>query len=85
MDSSKRPVQYFTDDYLKQCQKMTPLQIVKFLEDFRELHLSLDKKEDSVSISIRMPKSLLQGLKQKAKLEGKAYQTLLKEVLKKAI
>lgn len=49
------------------------------------LHLSFNKKEESVLISIRMPQSLLKGLKQKAKIQGKAYQALLKEILKKAI
>lgn len=33
----KRPVQYFTKEYLQQCKKMTPMQIIQFLEEFREL------------------------------------------------
>ncbi len=32
-----RPVQYFTDEYLAQCQQMTAQQILQFLEDFRLL------------------------------------------------
>ncbi|MEZ5539796.1 MAG: hypothetical protein R3E63_07585 [Pseudomonadales bacterium] len=32
-----KTTQFFTDDYLQQCQKMTPAQIVQFLEEFRLL------------------------------------------------
>lgn len=33
-----RPVQHFTSEYLEQCRRMTPDQILRFLEDFRRLH-----------------------------------------------
>jgi hypothetical protein len=31
-------IQYFSDDYLKECKKMKPYDIVKFLDEFRQLH-----------------------------------------------
>jgi len=46
----KRPVQYFTREYLERCKTMTPLEIIEFLEEFQELmSLSLEKslKKDS--------------------------------------
>ena len=33
----RRPVQYFSKEYLKKCQSMTPDQIIEFLENFRTL------------------------------------------------
>ncbi len=35
MNKNQRPVQHFSPEYLKQCQAVTPAQIVQFLEDFR--------------------------------------------------
>ena len=31
-------IQYFSDDYLKECKKMKPYDIIKFLDEFRQLH-----------------------------------------------
>ena len=84
-NKKEKPVQYFSKEYLNQCKKMTTPQIVKFLEDFRELHLGLNKKEKSTLISIRIDNVLLQTLKTKAELEDKPYQTMIKEILKQAI
>jgi hypothetical protein len=33
----KKAVQYFTAEYLKECAKMTPDQIIDFLENYRLL------------------------------------------------
>lgn len=33
----KRPVQYFSKEYLEKCKQMTPDQIVEYVENFREL------------------------------------------------
>ena len=35
--NKKRPVQYFSKEYLQKCKALTPLQIIQFLEDFRIL------------------------------------------------
>ena len=37
MSPQNRPIQYFSPEYLKQCKKLTPDQIVQFLEDFRRM------------------------------------------------
>jgi hypothetical protein len=36
-DSNKRPVQYFTAEYLELCKSMTPDQIIEFLDNYRIL------------------------------------------------
>ena len=33
-----RPVQYFSDEYLERCRKLSPADIVRFLDDFRRLY-----------------------------------------------
>jgi len=38
--SDLRPVsvvQFFTDDYLEHCRQLSPVDIVRFLEDYRQL------------------------------------------------
>jgi hypothetical protein len=42
----KRPVQYFTKEYLETCKAMSADQIVEFLEGFREL-MALTLKPDT--------------------------------------
>jgi len=76
-----RPLQYFTDDYLEQCKKMKPEQVLQFLEDFRELQKSL-KPVKSKLISIKIPEDLLESFKAKANHAGRPYQTLIKELMR---
>jgi len=33
-----KAIQYFSDEYLNECKKMKPYEIVKFLDEFRQLH-----------------------------------------------
>jgi len=39
-----RPIQYFTPEYLDQCEQLSPQQIVQFLEDFRQIAASQHKE-----------------------------------------
>lgn len=47
-----RAIQFFTAEYLEECKKLTPEQIIQFLEDFRkqyatsEIDTSLVQKTD---------------------------------------
>lgn len=50
-----RPVQYFTDEYLAQCQQMTPIQILQFLEDFRLLFAESTAKQTAYLIEEKPP------------------------------
>ena len=49
-----KTVQYFSDEYLRQCQDMTPDQIIRFLDDFRQLH-GAETRSSSKLISIKVP------------------------------
>lgn len=76
-----KPVQYFSPEYLKQCQKMSATDRLKFLEDFRQLQ---DKRPPPKSrlISLRIDEALLERFKEKAKEKAMPYQTLLKNVMR---
>lgn len=76
-----RPLQYFTEEYLEQCRKMKPEQVLQFLEDFRELQKSR-KPVKSKLISIKIPEDLLESFKAKADHIGRPYQTLIKELMR---
>lgn len=90
-----KTVQYFSDDYLDQCKSIKPEQIVKFLEEFRALHLRTkhvaqtphqpllkEKPTKSKLISIKIPEDLLKEFKSKAQLAGTPYQTQIKKLMR---
>ncbi|MBU2530319.1 MAG: BrnA antitoxin family protein [Elusimicrobia bacterium] len=72
-----KSVQIFSKDYLEYCKKMTSAQIISFLEDFRNLHLSKGKPKSRL-ISIKIPEIMLKSFKSKAQLSGMHYQTQIK-------
>jgi predicted DNA binding CopG/RHH family protein len=81
-----RPVQYFTKEYLDQVKDATPDQIVRYLEEskqvyFAGLNQNAEKQEASTLISIRIPKDLLEAFKAKAELRNIKYQTLIKKLM----
>ncbi len=65
-DRPIRPVQYFSDEYLEQCKQMKPAQILRFLDEFRQLY-SPARRRASRSISLRVPEHLLEAFKAKAR------------------
>jgi hypothetical protein len=76
-----RPVQLFTDEYLEQCRGMTADQVIRFLEDFRNLHAG--RPTGSKLISLKVPEDLLQAFRQRAKLAGVPYQVQIKRLMRK--
>ena len=76
----KKPVQYFTKEYLEQCKSMTPEQIIEFIENFRLLVSHVPEK--CHLISLKVEPSLLNAFKQKAKLHGVPYQTEIKKLMR---
>lgn len=78
----KRPIQYFSKEYLERCKGMTPDQIIEFLENYRVLMADVTEKEKSQLISIKIEPSLLKLFKYKAKLEGVPYQTQIKRLMR---
>lgn len=76
----KRPVQKFTAEYLKHCSKMSYKQRAQFVEDFKKIYYS--QQDESVLISMRMPRSMLNQLKTAAESQGIKYQTLIKDLIR---
>ncbi len=74
-----KTVQYFNDDYLQQCRKMSADSIAEFLESFRLMHAPTDKMK---LISIKIPESLLIAFRQKCNLNDLKYQTQIKALMK---
>lgn len=77
-----RPVQYFSEEYLRRCSGMKPGQVLAFLEDFRLLH-SRKAKPKSRLISIKIPEPLLTAFREKARQAGVPYQTQIKIIMEK--
>jgi hypothetical protein len=76
-----RPVQYFTDEYLVNCKKMSPASIARFLEDFRLMAAERSKTNPQKLISIKMPQELLRAFRGRCEVEGCKYQTKIKELM----
>jgi predicted DNA binding CopG/RHH family protein len=73
-------VQFFTDEYLEQCRGMTADQVIRFLEDFRNLHAGRPTR--SRLISLKVPEDLLQAFRQRAELAGVPYQAQIKRLMR---
>ena len=80
-----KAVQYFSDEYLLQCREMSTESIVEFVEGFLKLHGNVGKPTRSKLISLKVPEDLLEVFRAKAKLEGVAYQTLIKRLMRQWI
>jgi len=76
-----KALQIFTKDYLIESSKMSPQQVIEFLEGFRSL--ATVKAQSSRLISLRVEENLLDSFKRKAQLEGVRYQTKIKELMRK--
>ncbi len=76
----KKPVQYFNHEYLERAKKLTPEQILQFLDDFQQL--MAETPEKCKLISLKIEPSLLRAFQTKAKLSGVAYQTQIKKLMR---
>lgn len=76
----KKAVQYFSKKSVEQSSKMTPDQVLEFLENYK--NLVCKKPEKCQLISMKIEPSLLKAFKQKAELEGFHYQTKIKELMR---
>ena len=73
-----KPLQRFSDEYLESTRGISPEQVVRFLDEFRQIHAP---KRPSRLISMRVPEPLLASFKNKCELEGSRYQTRIKELM----
>ena len=75
-----KTVQYFTPDYLENCSKMKPEQILKYLEDYKTIYYQ-SKPIKTKLISIKIPEDLLGAFRAKSDLNGVKYQTQIKNLM----
>lgn len=78
---TERALQMFTDEYLEYSKRLTPRQIADFLEDFRQI-AAAGKPQKSKLISMKVPENLLNAFKMQAKMQGRPYQTIIKELMR---
>lgn len=78
-----RPIQYFSDEYLEHCKKLSATEIAEFLEGVRILSEAERIPDKSILISIKIPKPLLSTFRTRCAAEGIPYQTKIKELMKK--
>jgi predicted DNA binding CopG/RHH family protein len=67
----------------KDAGPISPWQALQFMEDMRVLYSAKD--EPTRAISLRVPENLLWLLKTRAAIEGKKYQSLMIEILRKGL
>ncbi|NUN07079.1 MAG: hypothetical protein HUU57_15125 [Bdellovibrio sp.] len=67
----------------KEPQGITPEAALQFLEDMRIMASEVD--EPTVSISLRVPGNVLRSVKFKAKHDGKKYQSLMIEYIRRGL
>ncbi len=73
-NSSKKKIKSLT---------ISPEEAVRFLEDIRVM--ASDINESTIAISLRVPANVLRSVKTKAKSEGKKYQSLIVEYIRKGL
>ena len=73
-------LQKFSDEYLGRCKDLSIEEKLDYIENFRLMHSEIHAP--SKLISLKVPEPLLNSFKQKAKLEGVAYQTQIKKLMK---
>ena len=76
-----KTIQFFSDHYLAQCERLSTEQIVRYLEDFRMVNMPI-KKPMSKLISIKIETDLLEAFKTKAHLDGIPYQRRIKAIMR---
>ena len=75
-----RPIQYFSEDYLRHCSEMTSEQIVVFLDQFRLLNAKTGKLKSRL-ISLKVDETLLHAFRTQSQLLGVPYQTQIKRLM----
>ena len=76
----ERPVQYFSDEYLKRSKELSPDQVLQFLEDFSMLHSH--EQEKCQLISMKIEPSLLRAFKIQCELLDIPYQKQIKKLMR---
>ncbi len=75
-----RAQQKFSKEYLEQSSKLSPQEILQFLEDFKNLHQK-NRKVKTKLISIKVQEDLLHAFQTQCQLKGLKYQTQIKALM----
>lgn len=67
----------------KKKSKVSTAEALEFLDSLRKLHDERD--EPTQAISLRVPDNILRAVKVKAKFEGKKYQSLIVEFIRRGL
>lgn len=79
MTDFQRPVHRFSDAYLERCRKLSPEDIVRYLDEFRKVHGAASARSRLISLKVQEP--LLAAFKTKSRLKGVRYQTQIKRLM----
>lgn len=79
-----RPVQFFSEEYLERCKRMTPEQILRFLDEFRRLQAPA-RPPGTRLVPVEVPEDLLQAFRDKAREHGVPFQTQLERLMQQWI
>jgi predicted DNA binding CopG/RHH family protein len=77
-----KPIQYFSDEYLERCKKMSTKEILEFLECYRIMHTPDDP---TTRVGLRIPQAMLKTFRTKCELSGVKYQTQIKNLMREWI
>ncbi len=72
------------NNFIKQCLKLKSHEVIKILEDYRNLGNipEIKAKDESILISIKMPQSLLTEFKAACVSKNLKYQTQIKTLMR---
>ncbi|MES2769029.1 MAG: hypothetical protein V4596_07780 [Bdellovibrionota bacterium] len=72
------------NSFIKQCLKLKSHEVIKILEDYRNLGNipEVKSKDESILISIKIPESLLTEFKAVCSAKNVKYQTQIKTIMK---
>jgi len=74
-------VQRFTRAQLERSKDLSPREILRFIEDYRALHLPRPKQRSKL-ISLKLSEPLLRAFKDKSQLAGVPYQSQIKTLMR---
>lgn len=74
-------VQRFTREQLERGRELSPLQILRYIEDYRAMHLPRGRQRSKL-ISLKLSEPLLRAFKDKSQLSGIPYQSQIKALMR---
>jgi predicted DNA binding CopG/RHH family protein len=84
------PIRRFSKEYLERSQRMSPLEILEFLENYRDLYAEAQEEQtkaqneenEEEEIRIRLPKKLLSVFRTQAYLAGVTEQAQIQRLIR---